>query len=241
MENISIQVQDLVIVYKELQRLSLRSLSQRDKDAPPKGFMALKGVSFDVKRGEIVGIIGENGSGKSTLLRSIAGVFSPDKGTVCTYKQTVSLLAIGVGFQKELSGRENILLSGLLLGFSKKEIDAHMEEIIQFSEIGNFIDKPVKVYSSGMYSRLAFSITAIMRADIILIDEVLSVGDAKFRKKSYDKMKELITDKDRTVVMVSHSMHTIQSLCDSAIWLQEGEVAMHGKAKDVIQAYEATI
>ena len=151
---------------------------------------------------------------------------------------SVSLLSIGVGFQNKLSGRENIYLSGMLLGFNKTQIDEKLDEIIEFSELGDFIDRPVKTYSSGMYSKLAFSITAILETEIMLIDEVLSVGDAKFKKKSYAKMKELITNTDRTVVIVSHSSETLKSLCDTILWLHEGEIKMQGACEDVLPKYE---
>ena len=166
-------------------------------------FEALHGVSFTIDQGEIVGLVGRNGSGKSTLLRVLAGIFEPDRGVVDLHGHTVSLLALGVGFQTQLSGRENIYLSGLLLGFSKQEIDAQIQEIIDFSELGKFIEKPVRTYSSGMQSKLGFAITAILKTDIILVDEVLSVGDAHFKKKSFAKMQELISEKARTVVIVS--------------------------------------
>ena len=150
---------------------------------------------------------------------------------------SVSLLSIGVGFQKELSGRENIYLSGMLLGFSEQEIKAKAEEIIEFSELGEFIDMPVKTYSSGMHSKLAFSITAILETDIMLIDEVLSVGDVRFKKKSYKKMKSLISNIDRTVVIVSHSLNSLKDLCTSVLWLHEGEIKMIGDPEEVIEKY----
>ena len=182
--------------------------------------------------------MGKNGSGKSTLLKAIAGIFAPDEGTIDLHGHTVSLLSIGVGFQNKLSGRENIYLSGMLLGFSKAQIEEKIDDIIEFSELGEFIERPVKTYSSGMYSKLAFAITAILETEIMLIDEVLSVGDAKFKKKSYAKMKSLITNKDRTVVIVSHSSETLQKLCDSILWLHEGEIKMQGKCEDVLPIYE---
>ena len=185
-------------------------------------YEALKGISFEVKKGEIMGIVGKNGSGKSTLLRAIAGIFSADSGSIELETDSVSLLSIGVGFQKKLSGRENIILSGMLLGFSEQEVRDKMDEIIKFANLGKFIDMPVKTYSSGMYSKLAFSITAVLETDIMLIDEVLSVGDAKFKKKSYKKMQELIMDENRTVVIVSHSTETLEKLCTSLLGLHAG-------------------
>ena len=153
------------------------------------------------------------------------------------FGNSISLLAIGVGFQKELTGRTNIVLSGLLMGFTEKEIMAKMDEIIEFSELGKFIDKPVRTYSSGMYSRLAFAITATLNTDILLIDEVFSVGDARFKKKSNKKMKSLIMNKDRTVIMISHSLDTLRSLCDRVIWLDQGEIKMIGEPNEVLDKY----
>ena len=143
-----------------------------------------------------------------------------------------------MGFQKKLTGRENILLSGMLLGFSEEEVRAKMPEIIEFSELGKFIDRPVKTYSSGMHSKLAFSITAVMETEIMLVDEVLSVGDAKFKKKSFKKMKELISDKNRTVIIVSHNGTTLRKLCNSILWLHEGKVKMQGSTEEVLPLYE---
>ena len=190
----AIDVKDLHISYKCLKSFSIKRSLLQLKKTDTEVFEAVKGVSFSVKKGEILGIVGKNGSGKSTMLKAIAGIFSPDEGSIDLHGNSVSLLSIGVGFQKKLTGRENILLSGLLLGFSEEQVRAKMDEIINFAGLGKFIDMPVKTYSSGMYSKLAFSITAILEADIMLIDEVLSVGDAKFKKKSYNKMKELISN-----------------------------------------------
>lgn len=201
-------------------------------------FEAVRNISFKVEKGEILGIVGKNGSGKSTMLRAIAGIFSPNSGTIDLHGNSISLLAIGVGFQAELSGRENILLSGMLLGFSEKEIRARMDEIIEFSELGKFIENPVRTYSSGMYSKLAFSITAILETDIILIDEVLSVGDSRFKKKSYAKMKELISDKNRTVVIVSHDTKTVANLCTKVLWINDGEFVKMGPTAEVLAEYE---
>lgn len=201
-------------------------------------FEALHGVSFTIDQGEIVGLVGRNGSGKSTLLRVLAGIFEPDRGVVDLHGHTVSLLALGVGFQTQLSGRENIYLSGLLLGFSKQEIDAQIQEIIDFSELGKFIEKPVRTYSSGMQSKLGFAITAILKTDIILVDEVLSVGDAHFKKKSFAKMQELISEKARTVVIVSHNSSTIRSTCERVIWLHDGDIKMMGETGLVMDLYD---
>lgn len=174
----------------------------------------------------------------STLLKAIAGIFAPDQGTITLATPSVSLLSIGVGFQRKLTGRENVMLSGMLLGFSEQQILEKMDEIIEFAEIGSFIDRPVKTYSSGMFSKLAFSITAVLETDIMLIDEILSVGDTKFKKKSYEKMKELIFDKNRTVMIVSHNPDTVRQLCTSVLWIHEGKVRMQGDVETVLEAYE---
>ena len=233
----AIEVRDLKITYKCVKSLSMRKSLFHLRKSKLEVYEALRGISFEVKKGEIMGIVGKNGSGKSTLLRAIAGIFSADSGSIELESDSVSLLSIGVGFQKKLSGRENIILSGMLLGFSEQEVRDKMDEIIEFANLGKFIDMPVKTYSSGMYSKLAFSITAVLETDIMLIDEVLSVGDAKFKKKSYKKMQELIMDENRTVVIVSHSTETLEKLCTSLLWLHEGEIKMQGDTKTVLDAY----
>ncbi len=239
MEEIAIKVENLTVCYKSLKPYSIKKnflrLHRNKKDI----FEALHGVSFEVPKGQILGIIGKNGSGKSTLLRALAGIFSADEGKIDRFGNTISLLAIGVGFQKELSGRENIILSGMLLGFSETEIIEKMPDIIKFAGLGKFIDMPVRTYSSGMYSKLAFSITAVLETDIILIDEVLSVGDQRFKKKSYRKMKELINNEERTVIIVSHSIGTLRKLCQKVMWLEGGEIMMLGDAGEVLDKYQA--
>lgn len=235
----AISVSDVKIRYRIFKKVSLlKTILAPHKYKKTEMFEAVKGVTFDVPKGEILGIVGKNGSGKSTLLKAIAGIFAPDEGTIDLHGHTVSLLSIGVGFQNKLSGRENIYLSGMLLGFSKAQIDEKIDDIIEFSELGEFIERPVKTYSSGMYSKLAFAITAILETEIMLIDEVLSVGDAKFKKKSYEKMKSLINNEDRTVVIVSHSSETLRNLCDSILWLHDGEIKMQGKCEEVLPIYE---
>ena len=236
-KNIAVTVNDLHINYRGLKKTSIRKSWSKRKNKI-EVFHALKGVSFEIKEGQILGIIGKNGSGKSTLLKAIAGIFSPDKGEIDLHNNTISLLSIGVGFNNKLTGRENIYLSGMLLGFSEEEIAKKEKDIIKFADIGEFIYKPVKTYSSGMYSKLAFAITAILETDIMLIDEVLSVGDAKFKEKSYNKMKELISDEHRTVIIVSHSLGTIKELCNEVIWLNDGEIKMQGIPSEVIPKYE---
>ena len=226
------------ITYKLLKNFSIqKNLLRRDAEDAEE-FEAVKGVSFQVEKGEILGIIGKNGSGKSTLLRAIAGVFCPNAGTVDLKGNTISLLSLGLGFKATLSGRKNIFISGMLLGFTEKQIKEKEQEIIEFAELGEFIDRPVKTYSSGMYSKLAFSITCNLETDIILVDEVLSVGDEGFQRKSLAKMESLIQDKDRTVIIVSHSIETLEKLCDRVMWMHEGEIMEIGEPGQVLKQYQ---
>ena len=238
-EKHAIEVTDLVISYQNLKKTSIKKTLLHLKRQKPDRFVAVKGISFYVREGEILGIIGKNGSGKSTTLNALAGIFSPDSGSIDLNGHSISLLSIGVGFIREMTGRENITLSGMLLGFTEEQVKAKEQEIIDFAEIGEFIDMPVRTYSSGMYSKLAFSITAILETDIMLIDEVLSVGDQKFKKKSYEKMKSLISNKDRTVVIVSHSIETLKQLCDTVMWMHEGQIKRIGDPDEVLDEYVA--
>ena len=238
-EKHAIEVKDLVISYQNLKKTSIKKTLLHLKRQKPDRFVAVKGISFYVREGEILGIIGKNGSGKSTTLNALAGIFSPDSGSIDLNGHSISLLSIGVGFIREMTGRENITLSGMLLGFTEEQVKAKEQEIIDFAEIGEFIDMPVRTYSSGMYSKLAFSITAILETDIMLIDEVLSVGDQRFKKKSLRKMKSLIADEDRTVVIVSHSIGTLRRLCEKVMWMEDGKIMMFGDADEVLDKYEA--
>lgn len=238
MSDVAITIKNLNVRYKEHKSYSVKKMFFAGKKRKVKSFHALKDLSIDVETGEILGIVGKNGSGKSTLLNTVAGIFAPDSGIVDLHGNDVSLLSLGVGFKANLSGRENIILNGLLLGFSEKEIHERINDIIEFSELGDFIDKPVKTYSKGMYSKLAFSITAFLETNIILIDEVFSVGDEHFKKKSSKKMKQLISEDNRTVLIVSHSLSTLRKLCTKVLWLHEGEVKMIGDAETVLDEYE---
>ena len=237
-EEMAITVKDLHVYYRDMNRFSLKKGGLKARGTG-KIFKAVKGVSFEVPKGQILGICGKNGSGKSTLLRAISGIFSPDSGSINLHGNSISLLSIGVGFQKQLTGYENIFLSGMLLVYSKEQIEEKINDIIEFSELGDFIYRPVRSYSSGMHSKLAFSITAILETDIMLIDEVLSVGDIHFKEKSYNKMKELISNDDRTVVIVSHNSNTIKELCNKVIWLHEGLIKDQGDPKVIMDKYEA--
>jgi lipopolysaccharide transport system ATP-binding protein len=203
-------------------------------------FYALKDVSFEVQFGESVGLIGRNGAGKSTLLRILSRITRPSKGRVTIYYHVNSLLEVGTGFHIELSGRDNIFLSGSFLGMKIPEIQRKFDEIVTFSEIEQFIDTPVKYYSSGMYVRLAFSVAVHLTPEILLLDEVLAVGDAEFQQKSYMKMKELLGS-GATIIFVSHNEKAIKEICKRAIWLSHGIIEMDGSAVEVVDGYMKSI
>lgn len=238
MADLAIKVENVKVRYRTIQKRSIKQTLFQLKKSDVNYFEALHGISFELEKGKVLGIVGKNGSGKSTLLRTIAGIFSPDEGNIDLFGNSISILSIGIGFKKKLTGRENIMLSGILMGFTESEIKEKMDEIIEYSELGKFIDRPVKTYSSGMYSKLAFSIAVVLTTDIMLIDEVLSVGDSKFRKKSSKTVKKLIENEDRTVVVVSHSTETITSLCDTVLWIHDGEMKMIGPTEEVMPLYE---
>lgn len=237
MSEYAIEVNDVSLSYYTHKGISIKNIL-KGKKVHQDRFQALKGISFRLEKGKILGIIGRNGSGKSTLLRAIGGIFSVDQGNIELFGNKVSLLSIGVGFNYLLTGRENVILSGMLTGFTKEEVTERMDKIIDFAEIGDFIDKPVGTYSSGMYSKLAFSLATELNTDILLIDEVLSVGDERFAAKSYFRMKELIEDKNHTVVIVSHNLTTLEELCDEVLWLHDGEMKMCGVPSDVLAQYK---
>ena len=237
MENIALEVNHVSINYRNLMHMSMhQSLLQKGiKRADI--VRAVNDVSFKVEQGKILGIVGRNGSGKTTLLRSIAGIFRPDEGYIDTKGNRVSLMAIGIGFNPNNTGRENILKSGMLLGCKLDYIKEHIEEIIEFSELGDFIERPVRTYSSGMYSKLSFAVTAILDTDIMLVDEVLSVGDEHFRQKSYKKMEELMLS-NRTVLIVSHATSTLKKFCDQVLWINDGKFMKLGETEEVLAEYD---
>lgn len=237
MGNIALKVDHVSIDYKNLIHMSMhQSLLQKGiKRADI--IRAVDNLSFTVERGKILGIVGRNGSGKTTLLRSIAGIFRPDEGYIDTKGNRVSLMAIGIGFNPNNTGRENILKSGMLLGCRLNYVKEHMDEIIEFSELGDFIERPVRTYSSGMYSKLSFAVTAILDTDIMLVDEVLSVGDEHFRQKSYRKMEELMMS-DRTVLIVSHATDTLKKFCDQVLWINDGKFMRLGSTEEVLAEYD---
>ncbi|WP_225340692.1 ABC transporter ATP-binding protein [Lysinibacillus capsici] len=201
-----------------------------------KEFKALDNISLEVNKGEIIGILGKNGSGKSTLLKIITGVLNPTEGHVEISGKISALLELGAGFNQELTGIENIYLNGMIMGFSKKEIDEKLEEIVEFAEIGDFVYQPVKTYSSGMFARLAFAVAINVDPDILIIDEALSVGDMYFQEKSFTKMKSF-RDKGKTIFFVSHSVPSVRNFCNRAIWIHEGVLRMNGSAEVVCSEY----
>lgn len=240
MKELALKVDHVSIDYHDLSHMALHQSIFRGEARRNNVFRAVNDVSFTVNKGEILGIVGRNGSGKTTLLRSIAGIFQPDEGTIETFGNRVALMAIGIGFNGNNTGRENILKSGMLLGCSLEYVREHMEEIIEFSELGDFIDRPVRTYSSGMYSKLSFAVTAILDTDIMLVDEVLSVGDEHFRQKSYKKMEDLMLS-DRTVLIVSHATRTLQQFCNKILWINDSKMMMIGDTEEVLAAYDASM
>lgn len=199
-------------------------------------FWALNDVTFDVYKGEVLGVIGRNGSGKSTLLKIIAGLFRPTKGSVSVKGRIVPMLELGSGFDPELTGRENVFLNGAILGYAESFLKERFDDILEFSELGNFIDMPLKTYSSGMMMRLAFSIATIVEPEILIVDEILAVGDEAFQRKSRAKMMELMGG-GTTVLFVSHSLDQIRQMCNRAIWLDHGTIIMQGEVNEVCDAY----
>lgn len=237
MSEYAIKADGVFLTYRSQNGISIRDVFRRE-GRKKNEYQALRGISFSLEKGRILGIVGKNGSGKSTLLRAIGKVFSVDQGRIELFGNKVTLLSIGVGFDPLLTGRENIVLSGMLTGFTREEIRGKMGQIIEFAEIGAFIDKPVRTYSSGMYSKLAFAIATELNADILLIDEVLSVGDERFSRKSFQRMKELIADRSHTVAIVSHNLNILEDLCDEILWLHDGRIRQMGEPKQVLGAYK---
>jgi teichoic acid transport system ATP-binding protein len=197
---------------------------------------ALKGVSFEVPEGQVLGVVGANGAGKSTLMRTVAGILPPNSGRVEVHGRVSTLLALGVGFNRKMTGRQNVVLGGLAAGLTRVQLAEKYDEIVKFAELEEFMDMPMRTYSSGMYGRLAFAVAVTMEPEILLIDEALSVGDARFRKKSFRKMRELCGE-NRTILLVSHALGSIKELCDQAIWIHKGELRMWDEPDNVVDAY----
>ena len=204
-----------------------------------KPFRALDHVSFKVRRGEVVGLVGTNGSGKSTMLKCIAGVLEPSEGSIEVRGNIAPLIELGAGFDPELTARENIYLNGSLLGYSREFIDAHLQEIIDFAELENFMDMPLKNYSSGMVARIAFAIATVTEPDVLIVDETLSVGDVFFQQKCEERIQRFIESGDVTVLFVSHSMEQVERICQRAIWIEKGVQRMDGPVGEVLAAYRA--
>ena len=205
-----------------------------------KEFLALKGISFEIKHGDVFGLVGTNGSGKSTMLKIIAGVLDPTTGTCEVNGSIAPLIELGAGFDMQLSARENIYLNGALLGYSRTFIDEHFDEIVDFAELRNFLELPLKNYSSGMVARIAFSIATVIVPDILIVDETLSVGDMFFQEKCEARIQSLIEEHNTTVLFVSHSISQVERLCKHAIWIEKGVTQMMGTAKEVCKAYKTS-
>ena len=199
-------------------------------------FLALDDVSFNLEKGKTLGLIGKNGAGKSTTLKLISGILKPTSGTIATYGNVVPMLELGAGFDLELTGKENIYLNGAILGYSKEYLESKYNEIVEFAEIQDFIDMPIRNYSSGMMARLAFSIASVVQPEILIVDEILAVGDVAFQEKSFNRMKELMSG-GATVLFVSHDLEKIEEMCDKVIWLDHGKVVMFGDTDEVCSAY----
>ncbi len=215
---------------------TLKSAIMRGRKSIHEDFWALKDISFEVPEGSTFGLIGSNGSGKSTLLKCLANIYYPNKGSISHRGRVAAMLEVGSGFHSELSGRENIYLNGSILGMSKKQVDARLEEIIDFSGVEQFIDQPVKNYSSGMYVRLGFAISINIDPDILVVDEVLSVGDLEFQQRCFGRFRDL-KEAGKTVILVSHATETVRSMCDQAAWIDKGELQQVGDAESTIKAY----
>jgi len=219
---------------------SLKTAVMRGRRSVHEDFWALRDVSFEVPEGSTFGLIGRNGSGKSTLLKCLARILYPDSGTITARGRVASLLEVGSGFHPELSGRENIFLNGSILGMSRKEVARKFDDIVAFSGVSKFIDQPVKNYSSGMYVRLGFSVAIHVDPDLLVVDEILAVGDAAFQAKCREKFAEF-KRVGKTVVLVTHSTNSLREMCDHAAWLDAGRLVMQGEAENVIAAYSADI
>jgi lipopolysaccharide transport system ATP-binding protein/teichoic acid transport system ATP-binding protein len=237
----AVKVESLSVTYRAsiekrpTLRKTLRRLGRNQRTI--REIRAVRDISFDVRHGTVVGIVGVNGAGKSTLMRTIAGILPPTRGRVEVHGRVSTLLALGVGFNAKLTGRDNVVLGGLAAGLSRDQIEAKYEEITRFAELGDFMDLPMRRYSSGMYGRLAFSVAVNMEPDILLIDEALAVGDARFRRKSFDKMRELCGEA-RTIFIVSHALRSMRQLTDEIIWIHEGQMRMRDDPDRVIEAYQ---
>jgi ABC-type polysaccharide/polyol phosphate transport system ATPase subunit len=235
-----IRVQDVSVTYRtSLEKAptlksTLLRLGRRERVI--REIQALKSVSFEVPHGKVMGVVGANGAGKSTLMRTVAGILPPNSGRVEVNGRVSTLLSLGVGFNRKLTGRQNVVLGGLAAGLRRAELAEKYDEIVEFAELDDFMDMPMRTYSSGMYGRLAFAVAMTMHPDILIIDEALSVGDARFRRKSFERMHQLCRE-DRTILLVSHALATIEKLCDECIWMDKGRLRMWDEPTAVVEAY----
>ncbi len=222
---------------QNLEFLTLREQLSRSQKPVKSDFWALQNVNFTLETGEVLGVLGVNGAGKSTLFKLLSQVTTPTTGEIILRGRVACLLEVGTGFHPELSGRENIFLNGAILGMSQAEVKKHFSEIVEFAEISDFLDNPVKYYSSGMYMRLAFAIAAHLTSEIMIIDEVLAVGDHYFQEKCLSKIKDLVRQEGRTVMLVSHNLTSVSQLCTRCLWLEQGRVKMDDSTSVVVSAY----
>jgi ABC-type polysaccharide/polyol phosphate transport system ATPase subunit len=239
-DRVRIRVENVSVTYRTslekapTLRSTLLRLGRRERII--REIPALKNVSFEVPHGKVMGVVGANGAGKSTLMRTVAGILPPTSGRVEVNGRVSTLLSLGVGFNRKLTGRQNVVLGGLAAGLTRAELAEKYDEIVEFAELDEFMDMPMRTYSSGMYGRLAFAVAMTMHPDILIIDEALSVGDARFRRKSFDRMRQLCQE-DRTILLVSHALGTIEKLCDECIWMHKGELRMWDDPTPVVEAY----
>lgn len=237
----AVSVRDLTLTYvttverKPTFRQALTQSGRKKREV-----RALRGINLEIPYGRVLGVIGSNGAGKSSLMRVISGIIPPTSGQVEVEGKVSTLLALGVGFNSRLTGRENVILGGLAAGLTRHEIQEQFEEIATFAEIGDAIDSPMKTYSSGMYSRLAFAVSVVVEPDILIIDEALSAGDAKFKKKCLERIKSLRSH-NRAIIIVSHALGTVKDICNDVVWLNQGEIKMRGKPGQVIGAYKGSL
>ncbi|MFL5844393.1 MAG: ABC transporter ATP-binding protein [Solirubrobacteraceae bacterium] len=236
----AIRVEDVSVTYRTPldRKPTLKGRLTRRQTNGYREIKAVRNVSFDVPKGAVMGVMGANGAGKSTLMRTVAGILPPVSGRIEVVGRVSTLLSLGVGFNRDLTGRENVMLGGLAAGLNREVLKERYDEIVAFAELEEFMDMPMRTYSSGMYGRLGFSVAVNMEPDILIIDEALSVGDARFRRKSFKKMRQLCKQ-DRTIVLVSHSLGSIVDLADQAIWLDKGELRMQGEPQQVVDSYAA--
>jgi ABC-type polysaccharide/polyol phosphate transport system ATPase subunit len=239
-DRVRIRVEDVSVTYRTslekapTLRSTLRRLGRRERII--REIQALKGVSFEVPHGKVMGVVGAHRAGKSTLMRTVAGILPPTAGRVEVNGRVSTLLSLGVGFNRRLTGRENVVLGGLAAGLTRTELAEKYDEIVEFAELEEFMDMPMRTYSAGMYGRLAFAVAVTMHPDILIIDEALSVGDARFRRKSFERMRQLCSE-DRTILLVSHALASIERLCDECIWMHKGRLRMWDEPTAVVEAY----